>query len=801
MKRTDDRMLPVLLLTAQALVWPGVALLRGEVPTATQLLAAALTGLVVAGALAARRAHPVPALAVTVAACALSTGVLPSGGTAVLGTAGVALALYTVALLRDTVTALLTVGTLALWQAQYLMTLHSLGAGNGLDLVLTAVLYVAAVGAGVRRRRARADRRAAERRLDRAASERHRLPAAERRRVERELHDVSAHHLTAVVVSAGVALGLREKRPELTGEALTLAVGTGRQVTEALGAVRAPAPELPDSAAPRERLLALVEGVRRLGQPVSCELSSLPDGSAGEVVHGIVREALTNAVRHVPGAPTSVECREHGGGHQVTVRNERPGQAEEGAASLGGGRGQAFLHSRAREAGGTLRSGPGPDGSWSVTAWLPGPDGGLPHTPVPRARRVAQVLTAAVLCLNPLLPFLAVRSADPSPGSGAAAGVLFTLLAAAQAVVVLWARQSPRGALVTVLVLAALWPAGAAAGYGGPALVPALLAAAATCAAVAVLASRTAGAAPGPRPLWPVVAVVGQAAVGVLLVGTAPVETAPPGAVAAVALPALAVAAAWWLGRRQGRRRTAAQEANEDRITAWTGEAVRDAWGERVRITSGLETTVLARTAEMVREAENGRLEETAERAREALAAMRALLDSGGATQEYAERRPQPTLQALDLLVRQSRAAGRDVAAAIDPGVPRPLPSAVDIAAYRAAETLLTAGGEGPAELRVEAGAGCLTLRATGVRALRPEQREELTARAAALGGTLSTGSGGTAELRLPLEPPAADAPAVAERAPSPPQAGEGPGQGASGTGRTVPTGHGDEEDPRCPSQ
>ncbi|CAM5522548.1 hypothetical protein SALBM135S_02150 [Streptomyces alboniger] len=30
--------------------------------------------------------------------------------------------------------------------------------------------------------------------------------------MERELHDVSAHHLTAVVVTAGAALGLRDRR-------------------------------------------------------------------------------------------------------------------------------------------------------------------------------------------------------------------------------------------------------------------------------------------------------------------------------------------------------------------------------------------------------------------------------------------------------------------------------------------------------------------------------------------------------------------------------------------------------------
>ncbi|MFI1564909.1 histidine kinase dimerization/phosphoacceptor domain-containing protein [Streptomyces sp. NPDC020490] len=117
------------------------------------------------------------------------------------------------------------------------------------------MLYAAACDAGLLRRRTRRARAAAELLLKRAESERHRTPAAERRRMERELHDVSAHHLTAVVVTAGAALGLRERRPGLVREALDFAVETGRKVTRPLGAVRAPAPSHEDG--PRR-----VQGVR-----------------------------------------------------------------------------------------------------------------------------------------------------------------------------------------------------------------------------------------------------------------------------------------------------------------------------------------------------------------------------------------------------------------------------------------------------------------------------------------------------------------------------------------------------------
>jgi hypothetical protein len=85
--------------------------------------------------------------------------------------------------------------------------------------------------------------------------------------------------------------------------------------------------------------------------------------------------------------------------------------------------------------------------------------------------------------------------------------------------------------------------------------------------------------------------------------------------------------------------------------------------------------------------------------------------------------------------------------------VPDRLPTAVDLAAYHAAETVLAAGGEEPAELELDADDDTLTLTATGVPdAAHPVVRERLTARVTALGGTLSTGPRGTVRLRLPLD-------------------------------------------------
>jgi signal transduction histidine kinase len=272
------------------------------------------------------------------------------------------------------------------------------------NVMLHSMLACAAmwfVGTGVReRRRYRAGLAEQEGERRRAESERSRHALAEERlRIARELHDVLAHSLSVVTVQAGVGRRVGAARPaealcalrsveeasrgaldevrrvlcllrsdDEAGEAPAAEAGTG---IPARGATLAPAPGLGD-------LDSLAAMVRSAGVPVGVDLTgdvtTVPPAAA-LTAYRIVQEALTNVVRHAPGAEAAVRV---GIGHagvriRVTDTGEDPWA---GAASLAkgngaGGHGIAGMRERAAIFGGTLEAGPLPAGGFQVAAFLP----------------------------------------------------------------------------------------------------------------------------------------------------------------------------------------------------------------------------------------------------------------------------------------------------------------------------------------------------------------------------------------------------------------------------------------------
>ncbi|WP_416960495.1 histidine kinase [Streptomyces sp. Agncl-13] len=229
------------------------------------------------------------------------------------------------------------------------------------QLAIVAGTYVVCAGLGLARRQWLARRLAAARLLAGAEESRQRAGEDERARLARELHDVSAHHLTSVVVTVDVARRLGDRRPELVAEALEFAERTGRETLTAIHRLVAMMRDTRHAEARpmTDRIHELIAGFSRLGRPIATELPDDLAGPAAEAVHGIVREALTNALRHAPGAAVRVGVQRVGGTLELTVDNT----AARGPADytgMGSGRGVTGMRERAAAVGGELTAGPGP---------------------------------------------------------------------------------------------------------------------------------------------------------------------------------------------------------------------------------------------------------------------------------------------------------------------------------------------------------------------------------------------------------------------------------------------------------
>ncbi|MFD4502419.1 sensor histidine kinase [Streptomyces sp. NPDC058457] len=267
--------------------------------------------------------------------------------------------------------------------------------------VVTVVLaaIVVALGTALRgRREARAElgRQASLTEEERAR----RTLLEERSRIARELHDVVAHHMSVISIQAQVAPHLVENpsdelRENLDGirqnalEALT-------ELRRVLGVLRS---ESPDEDAPDDpgtgphspqptldRLDTLVENTRAAGLTVTARTNGerRPMQSGVELsAYRIVQEALSNVLRHAPGATAHVEIEYIPYGLLVSVANSRP--TRPAPPSPGAGHGLLGMRERAAMLGGSLTAGPRPDGGYRVFAELPAAAPGAHLVPGPTA--------------------------------------------------------------------------------------------------------------------------------------------------------------------------------------------------------------------------------------------------------------------------------------------------------------------------------------------------------------------------------------------------------------------------------
>jgi signal transduction histidine kinase len=253
-------------------------------------------------------------------------------------------------------------------------------AGQFNPFLLTVTIGPWLAGLTVASRQRAADQLA--RRVRELAEEREVFAAAsvryERARIARELHDILAHNLSLIVVQANAGAYLAGTDPDGATEAFGAISQTAALARDEITGLAA---LLPDTAAPAapaglEIVDDLVGRARTAGlhitYRVAGDVAGLPTGTA-EAIHRVIQEAMTNAVKHAPGAGLTVELHGRDDRVEVTVHNAAP-PATVPAATLsitGGGRGLAGMRDRVHRQGGEVHAGPAGDGGWDVTARLP----------------------------------------------------------------------------------------------------------------------------------------------------------------------------------------------------------------------------------------------------------------------------------------------------------------------------------------------------------------------------------------------------------------------------------------------
>lgn len=198
--------------------------------------------------------------------------------------------------------------------------------------------------------------------------------AEEQVRIDQELHDSIGHMITMNIVQAGAGAHVFDADPEFARQALKNIEERGRaamgELDRILATIRGDAGER----APLRGIgdiPALIEASRDAGISVDAHVDTTPVPAAlGRAAFGIVRESLTNAARHAPGAAVTVTVVRVADALGIDISN---------AASRGGPVGQSDrprhgvsgMRDRVTLLGGRTIIGPEPDGGFRVRAVLP----------------------------------------------------------------------------------------------------------------------------------------------------------------------------------------------------------------------------------------------------------------------------------------------------------------------------------------------------------------------------------------------------------------------------------------------
>lgn len=194
---------------------------------------------------------------------------------------------------------------------------------------------------------------------------------AERARIAREIHDNVGHQLTRASLQVEALRVVHAGEPSVAADFADVK----RTVDEALQLVRASVHALNDNAVDLSvQLERIVEGARSDSGP-QVELEVLAEHAPANVANcfaAVLREALSNTMRHAHAKTITVRCMEHPSFYQLIVTDDGAGGVQASGCGAAEGMGLSSMRERVEALGGTFTAGPRAGvGGWRVFATVP----------------------------------------------------------------------------------------------------------------------------------------------------------------------------------------------------------------------------------------------------------------------------------------------------------------------------------------------------------------------------------------------------------------------------------------------
>ena len=194
---------------------------------------------------------------------------------------------------------------------------------------------------------------------------------AERRRIERDLHDGAQRRLVSLAMHLGMARASLTDAPEPARQVIEQAHD---EATEALAELRQLVRGLHPAVLDDRGLDAALSGIAaRAPLPVRLrvDVATRCAPSVEAVAYFVVSEALTNVAKHADASHAEVTVERTGDRLRVVVTDDGRGGATLATAGDGGGTGLRGLAQRAAAVDGTLTVHSPPGGPTTITVELP----------------------------------------------------------------------------------------------------------------------------------------------------------------------------------------------------------------------------------------------------------------------------------------------------------------------------------------------------------------------------------------------------------------------------------------------